>query len=113
MAAPAASLITAGAGKSGNPCDRLTPPGGSLRRVISRMTDAVNCVAFFDPVSFDIRIGSSKLDPYSRPCVGAELAPPVADAFFFFFGAGVFADAARADACTTGGASASAMAAPA
>src|SRR5207237_162394 len=54
MAAHAASLITAGAGKSGNPCDRLTPPWRSLSRVISRMTDSVNCVAFLDPVSFDM-----------------------------------------------------------
>src|SRR5712692_10055660 len=54
MAAHAASLTAAGAGKSGNPCDRLTPPYRWLRRVISRMTDSVNCVAFFDPVSFDI-----------------------------------------------------------
>src|SRR5712692_63957 len=54
MAAHAASLTTAGAGKSGKPCDRLTPPWRSLSRVISRMTDSVNCVAFFDPVSVDI-----------------------------------------------------------
>src|SRR5204863_4403900 len=54
MAAHAASLITSGAGKSGKPCDRLTPPCRSLSRVISRMTDSVNCVAFLDPVSFDI-----------------------------------------------------------
>src|SRR5438445_9398090 len=54
MAAQAASLIRSGAGKSGNPCDRFTPPYNSLRRVISRMTDSVNCVAFLDPVSLDI-----------------------------------------------------------
>src|SRR2546425_5634211 len=57
MAAQAASLIRSGAGKSGNPCDRFTPPYNSLRRVISRMTDSVNCVAFLDPVSFDIPAG--------------------------------------------------------
>src|ERR1700730_17406689 len=56
MAAQAASLIAAGAGKSGNPCDRLTPPYISLRRVISRMTDSVNCVAFFEPASLDISV---------------------------------------------------------
>src|SRR4029077_18458860 len=54
IAAHAASLIAAGAGKSGNPCDRLTPPWRSLSRVISRMTDSVNCVAFLEPVSFDM-----------------------------------------------------------
>src|SRR5437867_5186999 len=54
MAAMAEALTAAGAGKSGNPCDRLTPPCRSLSRVISRMTDSVNCVAFFDPVSFDM-----------------------------------------------------------
>jgi hypothetical protein len=50
----AASFTAAGAAKSGKPCDRLTPPTRSLSRVISRITDSVNCVAFLDPVSFDI-----------------------------------------------------------
>src|SRR5690349_24863272 len=54
MARHAASLIACGAAKSGNPCDKLTPPFCSFSRVISRMTDSVNCVAFFDPVNFDI-----------------------------------------------------------
>src|SRR6185369_5119216 len=60
IAAQAASLIAAGAGKSGKPCDRLTPPYKSLSRVISRMTDSVNWVAFFDPVSFDMRCSNTK-----------------------------------------------------
>src|SRR5215510_8894209 len=54
IAAHAASFTTAGAGKSGNPCERLTPPYIWLRRVISRMTDSVNWVAFFDPVNLDM-----------------------------------------------------------
>src|SRR6266498_765756 len=54
MAAMAALLTADGAGKSGNPCERFTPPWRSLSRVISRITDSVNCVAFFDPVSLDM-----------------------------------------------------------
>src|SRR3954467_12033078 len=54
MAAHAASLTAAGAAKSGNPCDRFTPPCFSLSRVISRMTDSVNCRALRDPVSLDM-----------------------------------------------------------
>src|SRR5262245_66215442 len=54
IAAQAASFTAAGAGKSGNPCERLTPPYIWLRRVISRMTDSVNWVAFFDPVNLDM-----------------------------------------------------------
>src|SRR3954453_6604674 len=57
MAAQAASFTTEGAGKSGNPWERFTPPCSWFRRVISRMTDSVNCVAFFDPFSFDIYFG--------------------------------------------------------
>src|SRR5438094_3679150 len=71
MAAQAASLIRSGAGKSGNPCDRFTPPYISLRRVISRMTDSVNCVAFLDPVSLDIRAGI--LRRFARRAAGALL----------------------------------------
>src|SRR5579864_2448369 len=44
----AASLITAGAGKSGNPCARLTAPVLSARRVISRITDSVKNLVFVD-----------------------------------------------------------------
>jgi hypothetical protein len=61
MAAHAASFTTAGAAKSGTPRDSYTPPCNSKRRVISRMTDSVNCVAFFEPVSFDIG-----QEPYNR-----------------------------------------------
>src|SRR5208337_2052823 len=39
----AACLISAGAGKSGNPCARLTAPCSIACRVISRMTDSVKC----------------------------------------------------------------------
>src|SRR5206468_12005993 len=55
IAAQAASFTAIGAEKSGNPCDRLTALCASLSRVISRMTDSVNCSAFFEPVSLDIR----------------------------------------------------------
>src|SRR5713101_4858178 len=44
----AASLIAAGAGKSGNPCARLTAPVLSARRVISRMTDSVKNLVLVD-----------------------------------------------------------------
>ncbi len=62
MARHAASLSACGAGKSGNPCDRFTPPYNWFRRVISRMTDSVNCVAFFDPVSL---LMSAAIDGYA------------------------------------------------
>src|ERR1022692_110203 len=39
----AACLISAGAGKSGNPCARFTAPCSIACRVISRMTDSVKC----------------------------------------------------------------------
>src|SRR5262245_12319676 len=85
IAAMAAALTASGAGKSGNPCDRLTPPWRSLSRVISRMTDSVNCVAFWDPVSFDMLTGRysrrtaiNALGVYSRLCQAARRA------FFFF-----------------------------
>src|SRR5687768_2657065 len=56
MAATAASLTATGAPKSGNPCDRFTPPYCWLSRVISRITDSVNCVALREPRSLDMRI---------------------------------------------------------
>src|SRR5216683_8223697 len=43
MASCAARLISAGAGKSGKPCDRLTAPCSIAWRVISRITDSVKC----------------------------------------------------------------------
>src|ERR1700692_1880733 len=46
----AASLISAGAAKSGKPCERLTAWCSSARRVISRMTDSVNCSALADSI---------------------------------------------------------------
>src|SRR5258707_15803115 len=46
MAWRAASLTESGAGKSGKPCERFTALCFSARRVISRMTDSVNCSAF-------------------------------------------------------------------
>src|SRR5258708_37946964 len=42
----AASFTSAGAAKSGKPCERLTALCFKARRVISRMTDSVNCSAF-------------------------------------------------------------------
>src|SRR5215213_9514786 len=46
MAAAAARLRSSGAGKSGNPCERLTAPYLRASRVISRMTDSVKRLAF-------------------------------------------------------------------
>src|SRR4029079_8931888 len=46
MASMAARFRISGAGKSGNPWDRLTALCIIARRVISRITDSVNCVAF-------------------------------------------------------------------
>src|SRR5258708_40233847 len=43
MADRAAALISAGAAKSGNPCARFTAPCCAACRVISRITDSVNC----------------------------------------------------------------------
>src|SRR5215475_15575509 len=45
MAWRAASLTDSGAGKSGKPCERLTALCFNARRVISRITDSVNCSA--------------------------------------------------------------------
>src|ERR1700751_2886014 len=45
IASCAARLISAGAAKSGKPCERFTAPYCSARRVISRITDSVNCSA--------------------------------------------------------------------
>ena len=50
MAWRAASLTSADAGKSGNPCARLTASCFWARRVISRMTDSVNRSALADSV---------------------------------------------------------------
>src|SRR6202051_1970946 len=50
MAWRAASLISEGAAKSGKPCERLTAWCSSARRVISRMTDSVNCSALADSI---------------------------------------------------------------
>src|SRR5579863_539190 len=50
MASCAARLICAGAGKSGKPCERLTALWRMARRVISRITDSVNCSALRESV---------------------------------------------------------------
>src|SRR5258706_9479546 len=54
MALRAASLISSGAAKSGNPWDRLTAPCCKAKRVISRMTDSVNCSAFAESMRREI-----------------------------------------------------------
>src|SRR6267378_3196722 len=54
MALRAASLISSGAAKSGNPWDRLTAPCFKAKRVISRMTDSVNCSAFAESMRREI-----------------------------------------------------------
>src|SRR3712207_885941 len=48
MASAAARFNSAGAGKSGKPCERLTAPWRMASRVISRMTDSVKRAAFCD-----------------------------------------------------------------
>ena len=45
IASTAACLTSAGAGKSGKPCARLTASCSIARRVISRITDSVNDAA--------------------------------------------------------------------
>jgi len=40
--------MSAGAEKSGKPCDKFTAPYFNASRVISRITDSVNELAFFD-----------------------------------------------------------------
>src|SRR4029077_4845102 len=50
----AASLISSGAAKSGNPWDRLTAPCFNASRVISRITDSVNCSAFAESIRREI-----------------------------------------------------------
>src|SRR6266481_2844496 len=54
MACRAASLTWAGAAKSGKPCERLTAPCFIARRVISRMTDSVNCSALAEIIRREI-----------------------------------------------------------
>src|SRR3989442_15003971 len=54
IALRAASLISSGAAKSGNPWDRLTAPCFNARRVISRITDSVNCSAFAESMRREI-----------------------------------------------------------
>jgi len=88
IARHAASFTTEGAAKSGKPCDRFTPRYCWLSRVISRMTDSVNCVAFCDPVSFDM------------PCVRRRQRFVVVG----FLGAGFFALLRAGDAAFFGAA---------
>src|ERR1700747_786025 len=54
MAARAASLTSGGAGKSGNPCARLTASYCNARRVISRMTDSVKYSAFSESMNLAV-----------------------------------------------------------
>src|SRR5215831_12383619 len=61
IAAAAAALMSGGAGKSGNPCARLTALCRRARRVISRMTDSANCAAFSDGVTLDMRLSKCSL----------------------------------------------------
>src|SRR5277367_481443 len=58
IASCAARLISAGAGKSGNPCERFTAPWRSARRVISRITDSVKRSAFRESVGLAARARS-------------------------------------------------------
>src|SRR5260370_40759157 len=54
MALRVASLISSGGAKSGKPCERLTAACFKARRVISRMTDSVNCSAFAESMRREI-----------------------------------------------------------
>src|SRR5437667_5029308 len=53
IASCADSLISRGAGKSGNPCARLTAPYCIAWRVISRITDSVKCATLLLRNDFD------------------------------------------------------------
>src|ERR1700693_5302991 len=83
IASCAARLISAGAAKSGKPCERFTALCCNARRVISRITDSVNCPAFAEsralamarsgwagfilplfPVEFSIHAGVARDDLY-------------------------------------------------
>src|ERR1700683_8334 len=46
IASCAACFISRGAGKSGKPCDKFTALYWMANRVISRITDSVNCAVF-------------------------------------------------------------------
>src|SRR5215208_6779153 len=48
IASFALRLMSSGAEKSGKPCDRFTAPYFNASRVISRMTDSVNRLAFLE-----------------------------------------------------------------
>src|SRR5579864_2208765 len=65
MAWRAASFTSGEAGKSGNPCAMLTASYCMARRVISRITDSVNCSALVESV---------------RCTAAATLVAPVVDA---------------------------------
>jgi hypothetical protein len=72
IASIAACLMGSGAPKSGNPCARFTAPYFIAWRVISRITDSVNRLAFSD--TLDLRetvvIGSRGSDGFA-PDTGA------------------------------------------
>src|SRR5271157_4602034 len=71
MASMAACLISAGAGKSGNPCAKFMEPGCCLaRRVISRITDSVNCSATRDNCMRRDNVGGIKKALYRFKKVG-------------------------------------------
>src|SRR5260370_18905927 len=70
----AASLIAAGAGKSGNPCARLTAPVLSARRVISRMTDSVKNLVLVDTSTGMARtVNAGKRTPANCTCMAGIL----------------------------------------
>src|ERR1700687_3320473 len=68
MARLAASLRCTGAGKSGNPCARLTPPCCSHSRVMPRITDSVKRSDFRETVRMAER---SKTERAKRKAAGA------------------------------------------
>src|SRR5437764_4608765 len=57
IACIATRLMSSGAAKSGKPCDRLTAPYFIASRVISRITDSVNCEALRETRRDDVGAG--------------------------------------------------------
>src|SRR5215475_11170677 len=75
MAWRAASLMSSGAAKSGKPCDRFTALYFIASRVISRITDSVNCSALAEIIRREISaIVESRELIFLRGTVGAGSA---------------------------------------
>src|SRR6266404_1250798 len=75
IASQAASFTSSGAEKSGKPCERLIAPYRFDWRVISRMTDSVNCSALWDMICLGIWFLVSGLWFLVRALAGCERSP--------------------------------------